>query len=263
MGVTPRIFTAKVMHKRLFPKVNRFNYGVYYIALPLQETEQSGRTGWLGINRRGLLSFHRKDHGARDGSSLEAWIRPVLKSHELDEITQDIVLISMPRVLGYVFNPVSFWLCLDRDGLLRAVLCEVNNTFGETHSYLCAHTDHRPITGQEWMESEKLFHVSPFLEREGTYRFRFFLRDSKLGIWIDYYTEDQEKQLITSLIGKMEPLTPASLRRATWRHPLVTVKTIMLIHWQAIRLIKKGIRYKVKPEQKREKISVTSSLTKM
>lgn len=251
--LSQQIFTAKVMHKRLLPKVNGFTYGVYYLAQPLHAS----------VERRGVLSFRVKDHGARDGSDLQGWIRTILRDYGLDDITAGIQLIAMPRILGYGFNPVSFWLCVDVENMLRAVLCEVNNTFGETHSYLCAHADHRPIHAHDWLQAEKLFHVSPFLPREGSYQFRFTRKDESLGIWIDYYNAQGQKQLITSLTGTLEPLTEAALRRVFWRHPLVTLKTIGLIHWQALRLVVKGIRYIPKPVQLMQRLSCTHNLTKL
>ncbi len=252
MEITPQIYTAKVMHKRLFPKVNQFTYGVYYLALPLPAEPLPGR----------LLSFRDKDHGQRDGSEIGVWAKSVLMAYGLDAPVEHMMLITMPRVLGYVFNPVSFFLCLDQQKQLRAVICEVHNTFGEQHSYLCARSDHAPITSDEWLEADKLFHVSPFLPREGHYKFRFALAGKNLGIWIDYHDAQQDKQLITSLTGTLSPLDAASLRRAFWTHPLVTLKVIGLIHWQAARLFSKGIRYVVKPLQLHEKLSATRNLTK-
>ncbi|MDE1901790.1 MAG: DUF1365 domain-containing protein [Alphaproteobacteria bacterium] len=253
MVIAPRIYNARVMHKRLFPKENSFHYGVYYLALPLPVTPMPGM----------LASFYAKDIGRRDGSDPEPWVRGLLADYDLNEKTKNIILITMPRVLGYVFNPVSFYLCLDEAKALRSVLCEVHNTFGEQHSYLCANPDHSPIKSDQWLESEKVFHVSPFLDRSGEYKFRFDLEDNRLGIWIDYYDASQHKQLITSLVGSLEQLTPDSLRRAFWRHPLVTLKSIILIHFQALKLVMKGIRYFVKPIQLPQKVTVSRNLNKM
>jgi uncharacterized protein len=252
MDITPQIYTAKVMHKRLFPKVNQFTYGVYYVALPLPALSLPSR----------LLSFYNKDHGARDGSDVGAWARNILAEYGLNDIISHITLITMPRVLGYVFNPVSFYMCLDNDKKLRAVIAQVHNTFGEQHSYLCARADHAPISPDEWLEADKLFHVSPFLPRNGHYKFRFAIADEQLGIWIDYYDEESNKQLLTALTGKFTPLNAASMRRVFWSHPLVTLKVITLIHWQALKLTGKGIRYTIKPLQLLERISTTHNLTK-
>ncbi|MDG1286903.1 MAG: DUF1365 domain-containing protein [Rickettsiales bacterium] len=254
MEITPQIYTAKVMHKRLFPKVNAFTYSMYYLALPLVEIAE--------IKLPAMMSFHAKDHGAKEGADLEPWIRAILADYGLNDVTEHITLISMPRILGYVFNPVSFWLCLDENKQLRAVLAQVNNTFGETHHYLCAHTDHRVIDADDLLVAQKLFHVSPFLKREGSYQFRFSLNKNTLGIWIDFYDAQGEKQLITSLTGTLTPLTKQSLRRAFWTHPLVTLKTIFLIHWQAIKLLSKGLKYISKPTQRKERLSSTDNLTK-
>lgn len=253
MVIGPQIYNAQVMHKRLFPKENAFHYHVYYLALPLPAPPVPGI----------LACFQAKDVGRRDGSDPEAWARAILADYGLDEKTKKIVLITMPRILGYVFNPVSFYLCLDQDEALRAVVCEVHNTFGEQHSYLCANPDHAPLGPDQWLEAEKIFHVSPFLERQGDYKFRFDLKPESLGVWIDYYDALQRKQLVTSLVGRFEPLTARSLMQAFWKHPLVTLKTIALIHLQAIRLVMKGIRIIGKPSQLLQKISATRNLNKM
>lgn len=253
MALIPRLYTAKVMHNRLFPKVNGFSYSIYYLALPLPAKKIPSR----------LLSFHAKDLGFRDGTDPLAWAEKILNDYGLASVVDQIVLMTMPRVLGYVFNPVSFYLCLDQQNKLRAVICEVHNTFGEQHAYVCANPDRSVLSGDSWLEADKVFHVSPFLPRRGHYRFRFDLRDEKLGIWIDYYDESGRKQLVTSLIGSFSPLDSASLSRAFWSHPLVTLKAITLIHWHAIKLVVKGIRYIPKPLQLIDKMTATRDLTKM
>ncbi|HWV14504.1 MAG TPA: DUF1365 domain-containing protein [Cellvibrio sp.] len=248
--MAPQLFTARVVHKRLFPKKNAFHYGVYYLALPLPAQPIPGF----------FTRFHVKDVGKRDGSDPTPWVKEILAGHDLDSKIKNIILLTMPRVLGYVFNPVSFYLCLDDAQSLRAVLCEVHNTFGEQHSYLCAHPDHAPITAGQWLETEKKFHVSPFMARRGDYKFRFDFATDRLGIWIDYYDENQQKQLITSLTGNFSPLTPLTLSKAFWQHPLVTLKAITLIHWQALKLLMKGIGFIAKPDQLAQKISTTRNL---
>jgi DUF1365 family protein len=258
MGMNASVLNARVMHKRMFPRENRFVYGIYYIALPLSGLDQLD----LNIDRTGILSFYRKDHGAKDGSDLEGWARKLLGAYGLDKADGEIVLICMPRVFGYVFNPVSFWLCYDSHKELRAVICEVNNTFGETHRYICAHPDQSVISSDDILSGEKLFHVSPFLEREGSYQFRFALTEDQFAVFIDFFNADNKKQLVTSLAGKLVPLTSKNLSRAFWRYPLVTFKAIGLIHYQAIKLIMKGIRHIRKPEQFAEHDSATQNLTK-
>ncbi len=258
MGIEPRLFFGKVMHGRLFPKRNSFTYGIYYLALPLSKLKDLP----IARNHFGPLSFYDCDHAQCDGGDLETWARTILSDYNFKTADRDITLVCMPRVLGYVFNPVSFWLCRDKNGNLRAVLCEVHNTFGERHTYLCAHDNHRAITTKDVLEGQKVFHVSPLLKREGHYTFRFDAREDKFSVFIDFYNADGRKQLVTSLIGRFEPMTKETLRKAFWAYPLVTFKAITLIHWQALKLLIKGIKYIPRPPQKRERVSTTHNLTK-
>lgn len=255
----PQLFFGKVMHGRLFPKRNNFTYGIYYLVFPLSKIKSLP----ISYNRFAPLSFYDRDHGHCDGQDLQKWASNILADHGLKKADGEITLICMPRVFGYVFNPVSFWLCHDKQGALRAVLCEVHNTFGEKHTYICAHDDHRPISADDFLTGEKAFHVSPLLKREGHYNFRFDVRDEKFAVWIDFFDSAGEKQLVTALIGTFEPMNVAGLRKAFWRYPLLTFKAITLIHWQALKLLSKGIKYISRPTQKLERVSTTRNLTKM
>lgn len=263
MEVAPQLLEAQVMHKRLFPKQNAFTYRVYYLVIPLAQLHLESVRMTLPVNRSGLIQLREQDHGAKDGMPLMDWARQTLSQWEHHHHIAHIMLVTMPRILGYGFNPVSFWLCLDEHQQLRAVINQVNNTFGETHTYLCAHEDGRIIHQDDWLESDKLFHVSPFLPREGGYRFRYAIGNHTLGIWIDYLDANGNTQLLTSLSGSMKPLTRPSLRAMVWRYPLVTLKTIGLIHWQALKLFTKGIRYIDKPVPLAQKMSLSRNLTKL
>jgi DUF1365 family protein len=247
------------MHARLIPARNSFKYGIYYIALPLSKLADCD----IAQDRYGLISFYCKDHGLCDGSPLWPWAQKILNIYGMTEADGEIVLVTMPRVLGYVFNPVSFWLCLDRSQNIRAVICEVHNTFGERHSYLCAHTDHRPIIEGYSISAQKLFHVSPFLEREGHYEFRFDISEKKFGAWIDYFDGAGNKTLVTALAGHFSPLNARTLRSAFWGYPLVTLKAIAMIHWQALRIIIKGIKYVPKPSQNATSVSAADNITEI
>jgi DUF1365 family protein len=193
------------------------------------------------VDRRNLLSFFSKDHGPRDGSPLLPWIEGVLAEHGLAH-DGEIVLQTFPRVLGYVFNPVSFWFCHDRDGRLIAILAEVNNTFGGTYSYLL-HQGGEALTDGEEMHADKLFHVSPFNEVEGAYRFRFQLERAVQRARIDYDDADGEL-LLTSISGKPRPWSVAALLAAFLRMPLLTAGVIARIHWQALKLWLKGVPFR-------------------
>lgn len=244
------------MHARLFPRRNAFRYGIYYIALPLSRLTE------YPVAARGFVSFSARDHGPCDGGELLPWARDILARFGLAAADGEVVLVCMPRVMGYVFNPVSFWLCHDRAGALRAVLCEVHNTFGERHTYVCARNDGGVLTADDVLRGQKVFHVSPFLERTGDYTFRFDVNDARFGVWIDYFDADGRRQLLTALGGKIAPLTKRGLRNLSWRYPLVTMRAVFLIHWQALKLVAKGIKYVPKPLQKQDKVTGTGNLTK-
>jgi len=246
------------MHQRLFPKKNRFSYGVYYLMMPLPASPLP--TPLTGRFSRWLIGFDPRDLGHRNGSDPTDWAWQVLRDHQIVGVHR-LVLLTMPRVLGYVFNPVSFYLCYDETDGLRAVIAEVHNTFGEQHAYVCVNPNHRMISPTDWMVADKVFHVSPFLARQGGYRFRFDVTDHRVAIHIHYHHENGTPQLITSLSGTVVPCTRATLRRAFWTHPLVTLKTIGLIHWQAIRLILKGVQYIKKPIQHPVTVTTTHLAT--
>ena len=260
MGVSyPKIMNGTVMHARLIPARNAFKYGIYYIALPLSNMAACN----IVQECFGWVSFYNKDHGPCDGSPLLPWARDILQKYGISAADGEVVLVCMPRILGYVFNPVSFWFCYDKSKNLRAVICEVRNTFGECHSYLCAREDHQPISDKDRLIAQKIFHVSPFLDREGHYEFTFGISDKKFGVWIDYFDAAENKILLTSLTGNFSPLNTSNLRQAFWRHPLVTFRAIFLIHWQAVKIIFKGIRYFPKPPQKQVRLTATRNITKI
>jgi len=243
---THTVIDATVVHRRLRPRANAFRYRLAYLCLGLEALERAGGR-WLKIDRGGLVSFRRADHGARDGADLKAWLTDILEGHGLDEVCDgEVVLMTMPRMLGYVFNPVSFWFCRDRAGALRAVLCEVNNTFGETHCYLVHHDDIRPIAPDAWLEGRKAFHVSPFLPVEGGYRFRFQLDDERAHVDVNYH-DAAGLMLATSVGGRREALSDATVLRRFLGNPTMTLGVIVRIHWQALHLWRKRARFYRKP----------------
>jgi hypothetical protein len=248
-----QFFFAKVMHQRLFPKRNGFLYGIYYVSIPLKSLETITSNWFFGLNRLAFMSFYTKDHGYRDGQSLQAWCDDILRDYGVSGVT-DVTLLAMPRVFGHVFNPVSFWFCCDQDKNVKAIICEVNNTFGETHSYLCV-VDGSFIQKEIVLKADKIFHVSPFLQRQGHYEFRFDVTSSKAAIWIDFFDADGRKQLVTSLVGDYADFNRQNSLKAFLCYPMVSTMALVKIHWHAVKLLVKGIRYIPKPLQLKEKIS--------
>ncbi len=228
---------GRVMHSRTRPAANRFVYPVFYLRFPLERRGEL--TGPLfSLDRFNLFSFHARDHGPRDGSDLLAWARGVLNQYGLAEAGASIELQTFPRVLGFVFNPISFWYCRDAAGRLRAVLCEVNNTFGGTHTYLVAHADGRPIEPGDRLVASKRLHVSPFCRVEGHYRFTF----EPEQVRIDYH-DRRGLVLATTVGGVPTPLTTASLVRIFVAYPWMTLAVWLRIHWQAFVLWTKGVPF--------------------
>jgi DUF1365 family protein len=240
-----RILEASIFHERVRPKRNRFGYGALYCLIPATLLSEKMRFGLFGLNRAGLFSVQAADYGRPGHAPLDD-LAQLLADWHLTEADGEIALLTLPRVLGYGFNPVSFWLCHDRDGGLRAVLAEVNNTFGERHWYFCFHDDHRAIQPGDSLNARKAFHVSPFLDVKGRYAFRFDAGRDRIAITINL--EDARGLLLrTAIAGRPMPLRDRSLLMLLACNPLYPLKVIGLIHYQAVRLFLKGIRHFHKP----------------
>ncbi len=244
----PTIGLGSVRHARLRPASHRFAYRSYFLRLPMRTlTAGPWPLKLLARNRFGLFALHDADHG--DGGAPLAWIDRLLAGAGITDVDGEIWLHTFPRVLGYVFNPVSFWFCERADGALRAVVCEVNNTFGERHCYLLAHADGRALGWGEELSAAKAFHVSPFCAIEGRYRFRFLLTDRDGGRFVARIDHDDRAGplLQTSIEGRLQSLTDAQLARAFVAYPAFTLGVVARIHWQALRLWLKRVPFFHKP----------------
>ncbi len=241
-----QILFGRVFHSRLRPARHAFAYPVFFLRVPLAAMAGAGR-GIFSVDRWNLLALHSRDHGPCDGSPLEPWVRAQLAQAGVRHADGEIVLQAFPRVLGYVFNPISIFYCHDRAGLLRAVLCEVSNTFGERHNYLLAHGDGRPVAASDRLAADKVFHVSPFCAVEGSYRFRFASDAGRSLARIDYH--DRGGMLLATCIdGRAEPIGTRSLARAFFGYPFMTAAVVARIHWQALKLWLKRVPFFSKPE---------------
>lgn len=244
-----------VRHERLRPTRHRFEYPTWFVLLPLRALAQ-GAACALPRNRRAVASFWDRDHGD-GGDDCLAWIDALLTREGIADAHGEVWLHTYPRVLGYVFKPVSFWYCERRDGSLAAIIAEVNNTFGERHCYLLAGDDLR--WGRE-LRARKAFHVSPFCTVEGDYRFRFLRTPGdahhppRTVVRIEH--DDALGPLLkTSVSGTLEPLTARHLSRTLRRMPAVTFGVIARIHWQAWKLWIKQVPFHRKPEPPRTFVS--------
>ena len=240
MGESPQLFIGHVMHRRLRPAVHAFSYPVFFVRLPLRRLA-AAENAIFAVDRASLLSFHQRDHGPRDGTSLLAWLQRLLHERGLPD-DGEVVLQTFPRVLGYVFNPVSFWFCHDRGGALIALLAEVNSTFGEHHHYLLHNPDGKPLVDGQALVADKALHVSPFCKVEGFYRFGLQLDRPTQRVRIDYADADGTL-LLTAITGQPRAWSAPALLGAFLRMPLLTLGVMARIHWQALRLWLKKVPF--------------------
>lgn len=239
----PLIGFGQVRHARLRPARHAFAYGTFFLMLPMRSLAVLGSKA-LAVNRFGAISFHDRDHGdGRDvsqGGAL-AWLDALLHSEGIADANGEVWLHCYPRIFGFTFKPVSFWYCHDTSDRLRAIVVEVNNTFGERHCYLLD----KPQWGIE-QTADKVFHVSPFCSVEGQYRFRFMRTSDRTVARIDH--DDALGALIqTSVSGHLVALNTRSQWQALLRYPLMTVMVVVRIHWQAFKLWRKKVTFFSKP----------------
>ena len=256
MNVTEagRIYWGDVMHRRLFPVRYRFIYPVFSVLLDLDRLSTLSRgLRLLSYNRFNVFSFNDRDHGPRDGSPLRAWIDAILWQHGIDLDGGRVLLLCFPRIFGYVFNPLSLWYCLHRDGNLRAILCEVSNTFGEHHGYLL-HRDGQPMPWPARGCAVKAFHVSPFIGMNARYQFRISRPDADLNVLIRQY-QGTDLLLVAAHRARGQPLSDWALARAVALYPFMTLKVMLMIHWQALRIWMKGAPFHRKPEPPAQEVT--------
>lgn len=250
------IYVGRVSHRRKAPFQHKLRYRTYSLLVDLDELDElTGRTKLLSHNRWNVFSIHDRDHGARDGSSMRRWIDDQLAEAGIDLPGGRIEVLLFPRLLGYAFNPLTVWFAYHADGTLRAVLYEIHNTFGHSRSHLV------PVSGRGPYRHgfAKDLHVSPFFDQEGTYSFTLRRPGERFSVSIDYATEAADL-LTATMVGNRRTLRDGNLVRLFLTHPLLTLKVIGGIHWQALRLLLKGARYRPVPAPPNTAVSVESTL---
>ena len=237
--MTSSIYNGTVIHKRFKPKEHFFKYKVFSLLIDLSELDNLGKNiNFFSYNRFNLISFFDKDHGDRDGSSLLEWVKKNLKVNKINTDEIKIKLLCYPRILGYVFNPLSVFYDYDKNDYLISILYEVKNTFGEQHTYIFK------VENDNLLQHNcvKKFHVSPFIEMDCNYFFRILKPAEKISVIIDQY-QSNEKILYASQDGKRTELTSSELIKSYLKHPLMTFKIISAIHFEAFKLWAKGIKF--------------------
>lgn len=243
MATGASLYLCDVMHARLRPHARRFQYRVFSILIDIDAPETPG-CRLFSVNKRNVLSFHERDHGARDGSRLRPWVEESLRRASIAETPARIALLCFPRLWGFVFNPLSVFYCYDVQGEIFAVVHEVNNTFGDSHVYAAR----VPRAGSDVAahEAQKVFHVSPLMAMEGRYAFRLRPPGERLSIGIQLH-DAKGLLLAAAQTGRRRDLTTGEALRAVLRHPLMTLKVVAAIHFEALRTFLSGARYYPRP----------------
>ena len=247
------IYNGKVIHKRFKPKEHYFKYSVFSLLIDLSELRKIDQEiSFFSLNKFNLISFHEKDHGERDGSSLEQWVKKNLEQNKIETVDIKIKLLCYPRILGYVFNPLSIFFVYNQNDKLISILYEVKNTFGEQHTYVFKVDNENKLIQNN---CSKKFHVSPFIEMNCKYFFRILNPNEKLSVIIDQY-DHEGKILFASQDGKKAELNSSQLFKSYLKHPLMTIKIISAIHFEAFKLWMKGIKIIKKKIKMRNNITV-------
>ena len=242
------LYLGRVTHARLAPTSHAFGYRAFYTLLDLDEigTVQS-RLKLFSRNRRNILSFHDADHLGESAQPLREKVDALLDEADIDLGGGRILLLCMPRLLGYVFNPISVYFCHDASGALCCMLYEVSNTFGQRHTYLVPVESAAQQSDMVQQTCRKVFYVSPFMDMDLTYSFRLLRPGAKVSLGITASRSDAPV-LRTLFAGQRKVLTDRAILSALATHPLMTLKVIGAIHWEALRLWLKGLRVKPRPD---------------
>ena len=246
-GDAAALYVGDVVHARLKPVGHRFSYRVMSLLIDLDRLEVADRqTPLFGVNRRALYSFHEADHGDRDGSSLRLYAQRCAAEHGIDLTGGRVLLLCYPRLFGYTFNPLSVYFCYTPDGEPALLIYEVRNTFGDIHAYVLPVTRGDISPAGIRQTQDKRFYVSPFVEMAMRYHFRVMLPQGRVKLRI-LETNSEGPLLSATFNGQRRILTTRELLRSFFSLPLVTLKIIAAIHWEALRLWLKGVRLVPRP----------------
>jgi uncharacterized protein len=242
------LYRGKVFHKRMKPFVHELTYSVFSILVDVDALPQMDqRMRLFGHNRWAPISLWDRDYGMRDGSAIRGWVEAALQEQGLALKGGAIHLLTFPRLWGYAFNPLSLYYCYDSQQVLRAILYEVSNTFGESHGYLIPVSAEQAAGAAIHQETAKVFHVSPFIEMSCRYHFSLTAPGARLSVLINQSDSTGDPILMAKHTARGVPLTDKALLGAILRYPLMTAKVIGGIHWEALRLWLKGAKYYPKP----------------
>jgi len=240
------LYAGFVTHQRFSPRRHRLRYAMFQMLLDLDEAPTLARRLRLfSHNRFNIFSFHDRDHGDGRAASLRGYVDEILAQAGIDLAGGAVQLLCMPRLLGHVFNPLSLYFCRRPDGSLAAMLYEVNNTFGQRHSYL--------IPAEAWQDGAvrqscaKAFHVSPFMDMAMTYEFTVTPPAENLTTAVNGRDGQGAPVIAAVFTGRRGTLSDGALLHALFAYPLLTLKVVIAIHWEALKLVLKGVRMRPIP----------------
>jgi DUF1365 family protein len=238
--INSAIYNGKVIHKRFKPKVHYFKYKVFSLLIDLSELDiLDKKVNFFSYNKFNLISFYEKDHGDRDGSSLTSWVKKNLEKYNIQAKDIKIKILCYPRIFGFVFNPLSVFYIYNLEDQLISILYEVKNTFGEQHTYIFKVTKDANLVQNN---CSKKFHVSPFIEMNCNYFFRLLKPGNKISVIIDQY-DNEDQILYASQDGTRSDFNTQHLIKSYLKHPIMTFKIILAIHFEAFKLWAKGIKF--------------------
>ena len=251
--INSAIYNGQVIHKRFKPKVHHFKYKVFSLLLDLSELEiLDKKVNFFSFNKFNLISFHEKDHGERDGSSLKLWVKKNLEKNNIQHKDIKIKILCYPRIFGFVFNPLSVFYVYNLEDQLISILYEVKNTFGEQHTYIF-----KVLKDSNLIQNNcsKKFHVSPFIDMNCNYFFKLLKPGNKISVIIDQY-DSKDKILYASQDGIRSDFNTKYLIKSYLKNPIMTFKIIIAIHYEAFKLWAKGIKFIKKKIKIRNKITI-------
>jgi len=256
MTIASAIYRGTVAHRRLRPRQHSLKYRAFWMLFDLDELPALDRScKRFSHNRLNLFSFHDRDHGDSSGKPLRQWVELHLKEAGIAADGGPIRLLCLPRILGYVFNPISVFFCYLKDGTLNAILYEVNNTFGQRHSYLIPV---EPGAGRTIVQScPKRLYVSPFNDMDMSYEFKVQPPEASVTVGVDAL-DLSGLMITTALSGKRRDFSDREMVSAFLGHPLLTLKVIVAIHWEALQLWLKGMKITDRPPGPETPVSLGS-----
>lgn len=245
------LYVGSVFHARVHPKKHSFKYNVFCLNINLSElNEINKKFKLLSVNKFNIVSVYEKDYGPQNGKSLNVWVKELLSKNGVNQQLKNIFLLTYPRIFGYVFNPLSIYTCTNINNQVVAQIYEVRNTFKQRHFYIVRNTfdkkNHNKII-------KKKFHVSPFLSMTGKYKFKSYIKKTKLSIFIEYFSNNET--LIASFTGKEKILSDENIFFNVIKFPFFTIKIILGIHLEAIILYFKRLKYFKCPSPQKPNLS--------